>query len=267
MERQIKILVNGAAGKMGRAMIAGILPEEDLRIVAAVDLKQAGIDIGALCGEKPWGVTIETSLPQALTRTRPDIMLDFTNAQAALKNIRLALELKIATVIGTTGLDPQELAELDKLAKSQQTPVFVAPNFALGAVLMIGFAAEAAAHFPYVEVIERHHNQKLDAPSGTAIATMEAIAKRRPAFAQGALHEFEKIPGSRGADYQGMRVHSIRLPSYVGSQEVVFGGLGQIFTIKHETLSREAFLPGVLLALRKIGGLQGLVYGLESLLG
>ena len=266
MEKQIKVLVNGAAGKMGRAMIDGILPEKDLQIVAVVDLKQAGTDIGTVCGGSPWGLSIETNLQGALIRTKPDVMLDFTNAQAALKNVRLALEHKVAVIIGTTGLDPQELTELEKMANNRQTPVFVAPNFALGAVLMMGFAAQAALHFPHVEIIERHHNQKLDAPSGTAIATMEGIARQRTAFAQGSLHEFEKIPGSRGGDYQGMRVHSVRLPGYVASQEVVFGGLGQIFTIKHEALSREAFLPGVLLALRKINCLQGLVYGLEELL-
>ncbi|MCL1873952.1 MAG: 4-hydroxy-tetrahydrodipicolinate reductase [Clostridiales bacterium] len=266
MVRQIKILVNGAAGKMGRAMINGILPEADLQIVAAVDLKQTGADIGVLSCDYPWEIRIETDLLGALIRTQPDVMLDFTNAQAALRNVRTALEHKVATVVGTTGLESQDLEKLGALAKERQTPVFVAPNFSLGAVLMMSFAAQAALHFPHAEVIERHHDQKLDAPSGTAIATMEGIAKQRAAFAQGDLHEFEKIPGSRGGDYQGMRVHSIRLPGYVASQEVVFGGLGQIFTIKHEALSREAYLPGVLLALRKINCLQGLVCGLEALL-
>lgn len=263
---EIRVLINGAAGKMGRAMSAGIAKESDMKIVAAVDFKFAGHDLGTACGMEPLNVMIEEDLEKAISRTKPDVMVDFTNPQAVMKNIRIAVPQKVACVIGTTGLSQNDLQEVAKLTDEYATPVFCAANFALGAVLMMRFAKEAALYFPNVEVIERHHDQKLDAPSGTAISTLEMINDVREVFSQGAANEFEKIPASRGGDYAGMRVHSVRLPGYVATQEVIFGSLGQILTIRHDAMSRECFLPGVLIAIRKIGGLSGLVCGLEKLL-
>lgn len=263
---EIKVLVNGAAGKMGRAMSAGIAKESDMKIVAAIDFKFTGHDLGTACGIEPLKVMIEEHLEKAISRTKPDVMVDFTNPQAVMKNIRIAVPLKVACVVGTTGLSQNDLQEVGKLADEYSTPVFCASNFALGAVLMMRFAKEAARYFPNVEVIERHHDQKLDAPSGTAISTLEAINDVREVFSQGAANEFEKIPASRGGDYAGMRVHSVRLPGYVATQEVVFGSLGQILTIRHDAMSRECFLPGVLMAIRKISTFSGLVCGLENIL-
>jgi len=263
---EIKVLVNGAAGKMGRAMSAGIAKESDMKIVAAVDFKFTGNDLGLACGIDSLNVNIEEDLAAAISRTKPDVMVDFTNPQAVMKNIRIAVPQKVACVVGTTGLSQNDLQELDKLANEYNTPVFCASNFALGAVLMMRFAKEAAVYFPNVEVIERHHDQKLDAPSGTAITTLEMINDVREVFSQGAANEFEKIPSSRGGDYAGMRVHSVRLPGYVATQEVIFGSLGQILTIRHDAMSRECFLPGVLMAIRKIGALSGLVFGLEKII-
>ncbi len=262
----IKVLINGAAGKMGRAMGGGISVQEDMQVVAAVDLKGTGSDFGLLAVGEASGVLIEQDLEQAIRRARPEVMVEFTNPQAVMRSARIALGQGVACVIGTTGFSPHELEELDALAREHQTPVFIAPNFALGAVLMMRFAQEAAAYFPHVEVIERHHDQKMDAPSGTAVATLEMIGKVRQVFAQGAANEFEKIPGSRGGDYQGMRVHSVRLPGYVASQEVVFGGLGQLLTLRHDAMNRDSFLPGVLLAVRKVQELEGLVRGLEQIM-
>ena len=145
--------------------------------------------------------------------------------------------------------------------------MFVSPNFALGAVLMMDFAARAAKYFPHVEVIELHHDQKKDAPSGTAIKTLEMMAAEREKVQQGQADEMEKIPGSRGGEYEGMRVHSVRLPGYVAHQEVIFGGKGQTLTIRHDSMSRESFVAGLLLSIRSIQDLTpGLVYGLENIL-
>jgi 4-hydroxy-tetrahydrodipicolinate reductase len=263
---KLKILLNGAGGKMGKAMAAGILAEKDMEIVAAVDLKFAGADLGLLAGFEPNGVLIDEDLANAIKNSKPDIMLDFTNPQAIMKNLRIAIPMQLAAVVGTTGLSAHDLAEVESLAKAHHTSVFVATNFALGAVLMMRFAAEAACYFPHVEIIELHHDQKLDAPSGTALTTLEMIAEQREVFAQGAPNEFEKIPGSRGGDFQGARVHSVRLPGYVASQEVLFGGMGQILSLRHDAMSRDCFLPGVLLALRKVKELQGLVIGLEKIM-
>ncbi len=263
---EYRVLINGAAGKMGRAMGGGIAREKDMQIVAAVDIKGEGSDFGLLCAMEPSGVLLQTDLAKAITENKPDIMVEFTNPKAVIKSVRTALSHKVACVIGTTGLNEQELKEIENLTKENDTPVFLAPNFALGAVLMMRFAKEAAKYFPHAEVIERHHDQKFDAPSGTAYTTLELISQVREVFAQGAPNEFEKIPGSRGGDFQGMRVHSVRLPGYVATQEVIFGGLGQRLIISHDSISRESFLPGVLLAVRTVKKLKGLVCGLERIM-
>jgi 4-hydroxy-tetrahydrodipicolinate reductase len=263
---KIRVLVNGACGKMGRVMSAGIMAAGDMEIVAAVDIKGGGRDLGALAGGEPNGLLISEDLSASIRACKPDVLVDFTDPQAVMENLRAALPFSLPCVVGTTGLKEHELAEADALARRYRAAVFFTPNFALGAVLMMRFAQDAARYFPHVEVIERHHDQKLDAPSGTALATLEMIAKEREEFTQGAVDEFERLAGARGGAFQGARVHSVRLPGYVATQEVVFGGQGQLLTIRHDAMSRECFLPGVLLAIRKIGGLSGLVIGLEELM-
>lgn len=262
----LNVLVNGAFGRMGRAMGAGINSQEDMQVIAAVDVKGTGSDIGILYGCEPLGIVIEEDLSAAINRVKPDVVLEFTNVQAVMKSIRTTLALKTPCVVGSTGLGETDLAEIRELAKKYNTPVFIAANFALGAVLMMRFSKEAAKYFPNIEVIERHHDNKLDAPSGTAGVTLEMMSEVREVFAQGAPNEFERIPGSRGGDYQGMRVHSVRLPGYLASQEVLFGGTGQVLTIRHDTINHNCFLPGVLLALRKVSTLKGLVCGLENIM-
>ena len=263
---KIRVLINGACGKMGRCMSAGIMATEDIEIVAAIDIQGGGRDLGILSGSEPNGLLVREDLLASIRAAKPDVLVDFTSPQAVLNNLRTALPFSLPCVVGTTGLNEHELAEVDRLACQHHTAVFFTPNFALGAVLMMRFAKDSARYFPYVEVIERHHDQKLDAPSGTALATLELIAEERQEFSQGAVHEFERIAGSRGGDFQGARVHSVRLPGYVATQEVVFGGQGQLLTIRHDAMSRECFLPGVLLAIRKMHSLYGLVIGLEKLI-
>ncbi|MCR6545906.1 4-hydroxy-tetrahydrodipicolinate reductase [Dehalobacterium formicoaceticum] len=266
MTEKYRIILTGAGGKMGKDILAGIMKEPDIQVVGAVDFKMIGKDIGFYAGEEAINVTIQDKLEQVIIDTKPQIMIDFTNPQAVMKNIRTALSHKVASVVGTTGLTSHDVEELAELTEKHQTPVFIAPNFALGAVLMMRFAQEAGKYFPHVEVIEKHHDQKMDAPSGTALKTMEMIAESRKEMHQGASHEFEKIPGSRGGYYQGMRVHSVRLPGLIAHQEVIFGGQGQTLTIRHDSLSRDSFVPGVLLAIRNILNMKGVVYGLEKLL-
>ena len=263
---KIRVLINGACGKMGRSMSAGVMAAKDMEIVAAADIKGSGLDLGILAGGEPCGLLVETDLAACIRAHKPEVLVDFTSPQAVLNNLRLALPFSLPCVVGTTGLNEQELAEVDALARKHHTAVFFAPNFALGAVLMMRFAKEAACYFPHVEVIERHHDQKLDAPSGTAVATLKLISEERQEFTQGAAGEYERIAGSRGGVFQGARVHSVRLPGYVATQEVVFGALGQLLTIRHDAMSRDCFLPGVLLAIRKINSLSGLVVGLEKLM-
>ena len=258
----MKLAFGGANGKMGKAMIDGVIIEKDMQIVGAVDIDAIGNEIAPESG-----VFIEDDLEEMVKTKDPDIVIDFTSPAVIKQNIMKVLSLKKHIVVGTTGLSPEDLEEIDAEARKIGRVVFVAPNFALGAVLMMDFAARAAKYFPNVEVIELHHDQKKDAPSGTAIKTLEMMAAQREKVFQGQADEIEKFPGSRGGEYEGMRVHSVRLPGYVAHQEVIFGGKGQTLTIRHDSMSRESFVAGLLLSIRSIQDQNpGLVYGLENIL-
>lgn len=263
----MKVAMVGVKGKMGRAILAGIIDAPDVEIVGAVDICGQGADISELIGGKNRGVCIEDNLDTMLAEKQPDVVIDFTSPKVVKNNAVTILKHKAHVVVGTTGLTSEDLAEIDTLAKDVSRAAFVVPNFALGAVLMMNFAVEAAKYFPNVEVIELHHDQKLDAPSGTAVKTMEMMAQVRKEVSQGNPNEVEKIKGARGGEYDGMRVHSVRLPGYVAHQEVIFGGAGQTLTIRHDSMNRDSFVDGVLLALRSIGDLSsGLTYGLEKVM-
>lgn len=258
----MKLAFVGAMGKMGRSMMEGVFDEKDMEIVGAVDI--CGVGKEAIPGS---GIFVEADIAEMIRTKNPDIIIDFTSPAVIRENIRTVLAMKKHMVVGTTGLTSDELDEIDRDARAACRVVFVAPNFALGAVLMMNFAAQAAKYFPHAEVIEMHHNQKKDAPSGTAIKTLEMMAKEREKIHQGQADEFEKISGARGGEYEGMRVHSVRLPGYVAHQEVIFGGPGQTLTIRHDSMSRESFVPGLVLAIRSIDDqTPGLIYGLENIL-
>ena len=259
------VLVNGACGRMGRAVLKAVAEAENLELVGAVDVV-GGADAGELAGIGANGIKVETDLKAALTRLQPEVMVDFTRPDVVYDNVMTALQAKVSPVVGTTGLSDAQKADIKKLAEEKDTPAFIAPNFAIGAVLMMVMAKQAAKYMPDVEIIELHHDKKLDAPSGTAVQTAAMIAEVRAAHKQGHPEEKEKLEGARGADYEGMHIHSVRLPGYVAHQEVIFGGLGQTLTIRHDSLNRESFMPGVVLAAEKVRGLKGLTVGLDKLL-
>lgn len=263
---KIKIGVMGACGKMGQEICRAVLEDPDLELIAAIDVINQGYDLGILIGRPQTGLFIDTNINEVFDRVKIDVLIDFTNAQALLNNAPKAIKKGINLVVGTTGLTVDEINSLEVLATENNVGVFIAPNFAIGAVLMMNFAKEAAKYLPYVEIIEKHHNQKLDAPSGTAIKTLEEISKSREPMNQGNSKEYEKIPGVRGGDYQGIKIHSMRLPGLIAHQEVIFGGIGQTLTIKHDSLSRESFMPGIVLACKKVVSIKGLTYGLENIL-
>lgn len=262
----IRVGVMGAGGRMGREICKSVVAEEGLELVAAFDRSYQGMEIGALIGMPVEGVLVETDLDKLLDTVAIDVMIDFTVADAMRVNVPKVLKKGIAVVTGTTGLSPEERAEMGKIAEEHNTSMFHAANFAIGAVLMMKFAAEAAKYMPHVEVIELHHDKKLDAPSGTAVTTLAKIAQNRAPMQQGMADEYEKIEGARGGEYEGMRVHSVRLPGYVASQEVIFGGLGQTLTIRHDSISRESFMPGIMLAAKKVQGWKGLLEDLENIM-
>ena len=206
----------------------------------------------------------------ALAESRPDCLVDFSVPESVMGNVRAALRAKVIPLIGTTGLTDSDRAEIAALCEQHDTPALFAPNFALGAVLLMRFAAEAARYLPDVEIIEMHHERKLDAPSGTAARTAALIAASR---ADAGLMPtpppdgaFEVATGARGGTVAGVSVHSVRLPGFVASQEVIFGGTGERLSLRHDSTDRASFMPGVLLAIRKAHTLRGFVVGLENLL-
>lgn len=262
----IKVGVMGACGKMGRVICEGVIKEPGLELITAIDVVNEGIDIGKILGNKEIGVKIYNNLSLALEENIVDVIIDFTNVNALRENLPVVLKKGVNVVIGTTGLNAEEIDEINTMAQNNKVGVFLAPNFSIGAVLMMKYAQDAAKYLPHIEIIELHHDEKLDAPSGTAIKTLEQISKVRRPLEQGAEGEFEKIPNSRGGNYEGIRVHSVRLPGYVAHQEIIFGGVGQTLTIRHDSISRESFISGVMLAAKKVNTWQGLVYGLENIL-
>ena len=259
------VIVNGACGRMGQAVLKAVQEAEGLELVGAVDIK-GGADTGALVGLPANGILVETDLEALLTRKKPEVMVDFTRPDVVFGNVMTALKHGTSPVVGTTGLSDEQKAEIAKASEENNTPAFIAPNFAIGAVLLMVMSRQAAKYMPDVEIIELHHDKKLDAPSGTAIQTAAMIAEVRKAHKQGNPDEFEKLEGARGADYEGMHIHSVRLPGYVAHQEVIFGNQGEGLTLRHDSYDRSSFMTGVVLAAKKVRSLKGLTVGLDKLL-
>jgi 4-hydroxy-tetrahydrodipicolinate reductase len=235
---------------MGREVVRAVTESPDTVVVAEVD---QGDDLG-----------------DAIERTAPDVIVDFTVPSVVKANIGIAIRARVPVVVGTTGLTADDRADIAALCRETGTGCLIAPNFAIGAVLMMRFAEEAAKYMPDVEVIEMHHEKKVDSPSGTAMLTAELIAAaRESAPAPLPAETIEKAPGARGGVVRDVPVHSVRLPGFVASQMVIFGAAGQTLTIRHDSIDRASFMPGVLLAIRRrdrFATTGDLVYGLENLL-
>lgn len=261
----ISVLVCGAGGKMGQEVVKSILQDKELELVGAVDVSKDKQALCELVPTAPENMLIEASLATSLERCQPDVVVDFTTPAVVFENAKTVLQHGSHLVIGTTGLTAEQRNTLHEMALDAQLGVLVAPNFSLGAIMMMQAAAQIARYLPNVEIIELHHNQKHDAPSGTAKLTAEKIAASRKEKPQEDLTR-ESLPGARGALLDNIRIHSVRLPGYVAHQEVIFGGLGETLTIRHDSLHRESFMPGVMLAVKKVGKYPGLTYGLEHYL-
>lgn len=261
----IRVGVIGACGKMGQMVCRAVAEADDLSLVAAIDRSRVGESIGPLIGYPPIDVPVSDELDRLL-EAEVEVAVDFTHPDVVVDNIRWCVSHAMNLVVGTTGIGEEELEEVRGLIEQEgsESNVVVAPNFALGAVLMQRFAAEAARHFPAVEVIELHHDTKADAPSGTAMATVHRLLEERGDAYRGP--DAESLEGARGGDLAGVRVHSVRLPGLVAHQEVIFGGRGQTLTIRHDSMDRSSFMPGVLMAVRAVSTRPGLTVGLEPLL-
>ena len=257
----IRVAVSGCAGRMGSAVVDAVGAADDMAVVCGID---PSADLAEARGPFP----VFTSVEDALDGCAFDVMVDFTQPSAVAANVRAALSRGVDCVVGTTGLSAEALEELAEAALPGAC-LFYAPNFTTGAVLMMEFAKAAAPYFPQAEVIEYHHCNKKDAPSGTAVRTAQLIAEARdgrPSEAPGAETEIEGCRGARGALVEGVPVHSVRSMGFVASQETVFGDFGQTLTIRHDSWDRQSYMPGVLLGIRSVSGLSGLIVGLEHLM-
>jgi 4-hydroxy-tetrahydrodipicolinate reductase len=246
MTDKIRVGVSGALGKMGRMVCDTVADDADLALVAAIDPLYRNSPAGSF----PRDVPHFPDLPQALAGGEIDVVVDFTHPEVVADNVSVCVEAGVPVVVGTTGLSPKDLEGIARRSREKGTAVFVAPNFALGAVLMMQFAQTAARYLGACEIVELHHDRKADAPSGTARRSADLIQ----VVWQGRSLE-RTVP-----------IHSVRLPGLVAHQEVIFGGLGETLTIRHDSLSRESFMPGVALAVKRVRALQGLVVGLETIL-
>ena len=258
----IEVIVAGAAGRMGREVVKAVTAATGMRVAAAVDPGAAGVEVDDGAGGT---ITVTGDLSTVLAGTGPRVLVDFTVPGAVESNVEKALAAGVHCVVGTTGVSTDRWAAMAERAKDGAC-LFVAPNFAVGAVLMMKFAAQAARYMPNVEIIELHHDRKLDAPSGTALRTAKLIADARREVPASPGAETEVAPGARGALVDGVSVHSVRLPGLVAHQEVLFGGPGQTLTIRHDSIDRSSFMPGVVLAVSKVIDRRGLVVGLEELM-
>ncbi|MDJ0533630.1 MAG: 4-hydroxy-tetrahydrodipicolinate reductase [Xenococcaceae cyanobacterium MO_207.B15] len=269
----IPVVVNGAAGKMGREVIKAVTAAEDMMLVGAVDKnpQYLGQDVGEVAGcgavEVPIINDLQSVLVIATQEKVQGVMVDFTHPDTIYDNVRSAIAYGVRPVVGTTGLSEAQIKDLAEFAEKASTGALIIPNFSIGMVLLQQAAIRASEYFDHVEIIELHHNQKADAPSGTAIKTAQMLGEMGKTYNPQLVEETEHLPGARGSlAAENIRIHSVRLPGLIAHQEVIFGAPGQIYTLRHDTSDRSCYMPGVLLAIRKVTQLTSLVYGLEKIL-
>jgi 4-hydroxy-tetrahydrodipicolinate reductase len=263
LNERIKVAVAGASGRMGREVVKMVLGDPELELAAAIGRSNEGLDAGTMVGLQPCGILMSNDLEKAFEAAKPDVVVDFTIPQSAKQNIELAIRYGVRPVVGTSGFTAQETSALDKQCRERGIGGLIAPNFSIGAILMMRFAAQAAKYFPNLEIIEYHGEQKLDAPSGTAIKTAELIAQNREEIRQGNPNEEEILEGARGGVFNGFRIHSVRLPGIFAQQEVIMASYGQSLKIRHDSYERAAYMPGVNLAVKKVMTYTGMVYGFD----
>jgi 4-hydroxy-tetrahydrodipicolinate reductase len=260
----IRVVINGALGKMGQEITKAVVREPGLKAVGAVEkeVTQKYLPLTEVVELIPFS----SDLDSLLRSCNADVVVDFTNAEVSIAAARIALKQKVNMVIGTTGLSEENLAEIEQLCQANDVGAVVAPNFSLGAALLIHLSKFAAKFFDHTEIIEMHHDKKADAPSGTAIATARAMSQThgKPFIYPEVTREV--LSNTRGGQMDGIAIHSLRLPGFMAGQEVIFSGAGETLSLRHNTISRECYLPGVILAIKEVKKRKGLTYGLDALL-
>ena len=276
-KKTIPVLVSGALGKMGSEVVNSVLNSSDCELVAASDInkKNNGENISQLLNLKSSEVFVSNDLEGSLCSVSQEyrnqnikpVLVDFTHPDSVFDNTRSAIAYGISPIIGTTGLSPSQINDLSIFAQKAEVGCAIIPNFSVGMVLLQQAASVAAKFYDNIELIEMHHNQKADSPSGTCIKTAEMIEEYPKKYNEGLVKESESLKGVRGGVRDsGLNIHSIRLPGLLAHQVVIMGSPGETYTIKHDTIDRKAYMPGVLQAIRKIGSFKSLVYGLERLI-
>lgn len=260
-----RVVINGALGRMGQEVARAVLADAELRFVGAVESSAAQPYLPV--PEYPDLIPFSSSLGSLVEKTCPDVVVDFTRASVAMEAARTALPLKVNMVIGSTGLSEADLDEIRRLCDQHEVGAVVAANFSLGAVLLMHLAAIASRFFANAEIVEMHHDKKLDAPSGTALMTARLMSEARGTPFVYPPTEKEVLAGVRGGEVNGLAIHSIRMPGVMATQEVLFGGKGQTLLLRHDATSRESYMPGVLLAVKEVVKTRGLVVGLDKLMG
>ena len=261
-----KIAMFGICGKMGTSMTKELLKEKDMEVICGFDKLNIEKDMGCILGIGENNKKIFNRY-EDVRNLNPDLIVDFTNAEAASETITWALNEGIDIIVGTTGFKKDELVKIEKRANKSRSKVFIVPNFSIGAVLMIKISQMIAKYFDGCEIIELHHDRKKDAPSGTSIFTAQQISQTKE-FNSARLKddEIETIGSSRGAFSDGVHIHSVRMPGFLAHQNVIFGTQGQTLSIKHDSIDRSSFYPGLLLAVRKINKMPNYTYGLDKIL-
>lgn len=267
----IPVIVAGATGKMGKETIKAIAQAADLALIGATGRQHLGADIGEVVGIKPLEIPVtnnlEVLLAQGAQEPEPAVMVDFTHPSLVYDHVRSAIAYGVRPVVGTTGLTPSQIQDLATFADKASMGAAIVPNFSIGMVLLQQAAIAACQYYEYAEIIELHHHRKADAPSGTAIQTANLLSNLGKKFNQPVVTEQEQIAGARGAKVgDNLHIHSIRLPGLLAHQEIIFGALGETYSLRHDTSDRSCYMPGVLRAIRQIIHLKQLVYGLEALL-
>ncbi|MDD4527464.1 MAG: 4-hydroxy-tetrahydrodipicolinate reductase [Candidatus Margulisbacteria bacterium] len=243
----IKVVVNGALGKMGKTVVNAVSNEKGMTFIQGLD--------------------VEDNLNSYLKENKVDVVVDFTRPENRMDNVNAILSNGAHAVVGTTGFTEDDLKQVDKWCSEYKRNIIIGPNFAIGTIFQMYFAKLAAKHFDTVEIVEYHHDQKVDFPSGTAVKTAQLMAEERDAFNLNTKDKVANIEGARGADFHGIKIHSVRLPGMVAHQEIIFGATGQYLTLRHDATSRECYMPGVLLSIREVLNRTGLTYGLEDIFG
>jgi 4-hydroxy-tetrahydrodipicolinate reductase len=275
-QSKIPVVVNGALGKMGRAIVKAVSEADDMVLVGAIDRNPQflGQDIGEVIGTGPLETPVIGDLEATLVMAQSEapsgssaVMVDVTHPDSVYASVRAALAYGVRPVVGTTGMSAEQIKDLAEFADKASTGCLLIPNFSIGMVLLQQAALQAAAYFDHVEIIELHHNQKADAPSGTAVKTAQMLSELNKTYNRLEVEESEKMPGARGSQTaEGIRIHSVRLPGLIAHQEVIFGAAGQSYTLRHDTSDRICYMPGVLLSIRRVLPLKSLVYGLDKIL-